>query len=514
MRKARTRKSTREVAVPVVDADAAVEAWTPPAAPLAYTRADLVARVADPIQEYQPAAVELYRIRGVEIAKRDGVRVPFYRTGDEAVLRDMDFALRIARDQYMNSQTYQAIINRLVVYILGVDGVEVRLNTDDQALRAKFNRLWSRWCRSPETTGRFTFTEFEKRMVVELLVSGVLLLVKCPGPKLQIIEREFIKKINTNEATGEIVSFTVKLPGDKRPRTIAAAKCIFVSSVQRYSQYWGTGVLWVSSPWIMLLEFVQNISGRAWGAAASHALTVNVADPVGWRKNAASPGGPPGVYDVNGIKYFVAQPGQTLAPVDQNKIPNSQFDAHCFTFLKYICAPTGTNPYHLLNDYSQQTYAGDKSARLAKQSIVGSAQTQMKRVYHKVLWWLAGGWMADGELSAAHALDVLEMIEPELPVITQSDPRQQAEADRAQLEIGTKTLPGILREQNQDPEEHRRERVRAITNAIDDAKEIERLTGVAVAWEPLAGIGAAGSMAPTAPAEIPAPATKPEEPAA
>jgi hypothetical protein len=239
-------------------------------------------------------------------------------------------------------------------------------------------------------------------------------------------------------------------------------------------------------PMIAMLESIQTATARSWWNAANYSLAFTT--QFGNLESGDQEANPEGreFMTVNGTRVFIGKPGETVVPIDQNKIPNARLDAHSLCFLKYICAPLGLNPFHLLNDYSQNTYASDKAARISVFIIIRSMQAQLRRLYFRILWWLFGSFQAAGELPARE--DMLESIDIQLPALPVSDPRQESAANSQELANSTVYLDTLLRDRNYDPAAFKDERDKVIIDAMKRAKRIKEETGNEISWQLLCGM--------------------------
>lgn len=466
----------------------------------------------------------LYRLRAAEVARSQGWFFPEYRLGEDAVTRDAVLSRKMSRDAMQNSPIYRALAEKIVTNVLGEDGGELQMLSDDAEKVASYLAKWNAWCRRPEISGRFAMSDFERIILRELLVAGAVLLVKHPGMVLELVEAEYIHAIHTRERTGEIDSFVLRIPktgGGFEEKNIGASRAIYLADTTRYTQYSGISTLLVSLPMILQIEYIQGATAQAWGAASAHALAATLEAGIDGMGGSKDPAGARVTYDIDGTKFFVGKPGEKLEPVDQNKIPNANLDKHCFTFLQYICAPHGVNPDHMLSDFSKVTYASDKGAKLNAQMTVKRMQNHLSRMYYQIVWWLFGSLQKAGDLDGG--VEELEQLQVILPSMQTSDERQEAGANAEQIAIGTKTLDEILVSHNKDPRAHRAARRRQIIEAIRESQAIHAETGVLVPWQTLCGLPVSVNADPAAetgtpdasaeaPAEVPTESPPPEIP--
>ncbi len=442
-----------------------------------------------------------FRFQAAEIARRDGVMVPSYATGDDAIKRDRDLMVRLNRDLFMNNAPYRAIINGMVGAVVGTDGVEF-CPTADKETKDVLTSLWLDWTKYADFTRRQSFTGMERQIFTELLVVGEVLLVKRKSLKLQIVESERIKEVTTND-NGEITSVSVYDPNAKSGSvTISSENFIYLSLTERPSQVRGAGILWCCADIVSMLSYVLRKSARAWGMAANYAIAVEADSAPAWgEKMAEASTTDPETgetyetddplegrsFSMEDCQIFLGRKGEKISTVSHNGIPNVQLGEHVLTYLRIISSVIGCDAAtFVLSDYSKVNYSSSRAANVSLSKVVSRFQNQLGYTfYDRVGRWLIGSWGAMGIISnSEELLDTIAWIYPKPPII---DAKGEAQAAELELSLGLTTHNDLLLARNIDPSVYLAQRKQEILDAINTANEIKQETGVDVKWECLIG---------------------------
>ena len=456
------------------------------------------------------------RHMAAEIARREGVSIPAYESGDDAIKRDRELMVKISRDMFMNNAVYRSIISGLVTATIGEDGVEFKPNVAEpykSYLQNKFNQ----WTRFADYSKRKSFTSIERHIATEMFVVGEILLVKRRSDmSLQLIETERIVNVNTDKSDGSLVSVDIK-DSSKRSglTTVKAEDCIYISLTDRPTQTRGCGILWSCLDVVQMLMFVLRSSAKAWGVASQYAVVVEkenanqVAAQLAAQQYTTEEGEAPtededleGRYvTVDDVQTFFGKVGEKVTVVNQSGVPNTQLGEHVLTFLRIISSVIGCDAAtFVLSDYSKVNYSSSKAANVALTRTIKRFQNELAySLYDRVGRWLVGTWALTDEvfIKADETLIVnsVSWIFPKPAII---DSKSENEAAAKELELGLNSHGDILLARNLDPETVLQKRKAEIIRAYQITEEIKTETNgaVVVPWEILVGAPVSVNKAP------------------
>lgn len=448
---------------------------------------------------------QAFRFQAAEIARRDGVMVPNYANGDDAIKRDRELMVRLNRDLFMNNACYRAIVGGMVGVIVGDDGAEFSPEVD-KPTKDILTKLWLQWTKYADFTGRNSFTTMERQIVQELLIVGEVLLLKRKGLKLQIVESERIKEVLTNE-NGEITEIVVTDPRALNPSTggvksLKPSDFIYLSLTERPSQVRGAGILWCCADIVSMLSYILRKSARAWGMAANYAIAVEAAAAPEWGKQMAEANTVDAetgedisddplegrTFAMEDCQIFLGRQGEKISTISHNGIPNVQLGEHALTYLRIISSVIGCDAAtFVLSDYSKVNYSSSRAANISLGKVVSRFQNMLAYTfYDRVGRWLIGSWGALGLVpNAVELLDTVAWIFPKPPII---DAKGEAEAAEKELALGLVTHNQLLLQRNTDPAVYLEQRKQEIIEAIRVANEITQETGEEIHWQTLVGM--------------------------
>jgi capsid protein len=471
-----------------------------------------------------------FRFTAAEIARRDGVFVPAYATGEDAIKRDRELMVRLNRDQYMNSAPYRAIIMAFCGAVCGDDGIEFSPVAEPKT-KILLQTLWTKWTNFADITGRGTFTDLERQIVTELAVVGEVLLVKRKGLALQIIESERIAAVLT-DAQGAVTAVEVLDPAAEKGRiTIKASDCIYVSLTDRPSQMRGAGILWSCCDVVSMLTYILRKSARAWGMAANYAIAIEAdsapeyaamlaqqtqtdpetgeiitpteTDPLDGRS-----------FQMDDAQMFFGRKGEKISTISHNGVPNVMLSEHVLTYLRIISSVVGFDAATaILSDFSQTNYSSSRAANLALSKTVSRFQNKLTYcLYDRIGRWLIGSWGVMGLLPEADSTEILDSVNWICPKPQVIDAKGEAQANQLELQLGLTTHNDLLLARNKSPEQYLAQRSAEIVRAVETAKLISEATGETIQWQTLCGMplptaGTAGTAGTAATVKEPQPPT-------
>lgn len=425
-----------------------------------------------------------------------------------------------ARDFARNNGLFQGMIDRAVSYVVGT-GFNLQAKTGSRRWNGQAERAWKEFWRFPEIRGLTDGPGLEALICSELMIAGDVGVLKTNRKKLQVIESEQIvgkspwnEGIETDTAGVPVRYHLAKWGNSGRPvvgsaRPVSPDEFLFLVRLDRASALRGVPPLQASFPMLHRIGDVCDSEAAAWQLLSRIAIAINKAN-AGLEAFNTSKDDPSlasededgrastRVTDLDTALIFHAEPGEEIKGIERN-IPGQNFSQALTMFMRLLGLPLGLPLEIILLDWTKSNYS--QSRAVLEQAYVTFLRWQklLEAFFHRRVYeWFIDLAVADDTLQDRPDKYMHEWIMPTFPWI---DQLAEATAHASKIDRSFCTHASVLRSLNKDRDEVIAQRDREIRSAIEVAKKITDDTGVAVPWQPFAGLQAPGAPGSPMPAE-------------
>jgi len=468
----------------------------------------------------QPATGERYSLLGYRAAQRhreSGRSQPLRGSADLHARYDRDLLARLGTEFDRDNTIFEAIVNRMVQGIVGVEGFALQATTKSKRLNRMIEDDWREFAKAPEVRGLFPWAECQKLVLRSVVSAGDVGQLATERQRFQYFESEQI--------TSSRVAVTK--PCDCVERGAAAEECPeghrvvdgvetdcygrpvrfyvapysrdgsirvgveepygsdvmrLIAHRKRFSQTRGIPVGVPAYPMLHRINDVLDANAVAWQMLSKFAVAITregAADAAFNESEADGDGreSPPDLADrvveLDEAIIFHGEDGEKVEGVARN-LPGGDFGESVRIYLRLIGMPFGLPLEVILLDWSKTNYTASRAA--LEQTFKGFVGWQrfLKREHCTPTYetWL--GWQLasnpryapyrDRQDIYAHGWDA-----PEFPWI---DQLKEAQAWGERMDRGLATHTGALQSVSMDRETFLQTRSREIQDAMRTAREI------------------------------------------
>lgn len=471
----------------------------------------------------QPKAAVGYK--SVKVAFRDG-RAPNPGSGDYHERYDRTHLYGMSREFFRDRSPYRNAIERLAESVIG-PGFGLQARTSKPEWNAEAERIWKAFWRRPEVRGNLSGRGVELAIAKELFLNGDVGIVKTNLGTIQIVEAERIIGPNLsddgivrNEIGTPIGYYVAPYSGSGAPQPSKAVKVtpenfLHVAYLERPSSSRGLPI--GQSSFSILQSISELCESEVQSSLLQSRLSVAITRQGGptiafnesaedTTKTAADGDVTQRVEILDGVTIFHGEPGDEIKGIDRTA-PGAGFTEGLATFFRLLGLAFGLPIEFMLLDWTKTNYSQSRSIIEQLTITVRKWQLMIEDFIHRPLYeWVISRAMESGELALNDEWEKHEWIKPASPWI---DQLKEAEANGLMLDRGFNTHANVCKSRNEDRDEVVAELIKETEDAIAVASDIEKRTGVKVAWEPFAGKKAPDVVAPPRPA--PGAGARPEE---
>lgn len=455
-----------------------------------------------------------YTALGYQAARTAAHEGRSYNTApsSEHEMRDRTKLINQSRDFLRNNSIYKGMISAAVSYIVA-GGFELQVQSGRPTIDHKIEQLWRDWFIEPEIRGLLSGPKLAQMICRELLVAGDVTLLKTKTGRVQIFEAEQLagpKYSDTGIATdgvGRPETFHLcpwKKTGvdTRKGKSIEAKNILYIALLERASQLRGVPAAQSSFAMMHRINDICDAEAVAWQLLSrmACAITREEAAETSYTESreddTKSSDDTDGdlatrVTDVDYALFFHANPGEKIEGIERN-IPGQNFSESLRMFLRMLGLPLGLPLEITLLDWTQSNYSQSRAVLQQAYQRFQNIQSLIEdRFYRPLFDWKLAEWNQQGLIGKRNAIRH-EWIKPEYPWL---DQLKEAKAWATQVERGFTTHSQVCKSLNKDRSDENERRQREFIEAIKIAQDIEAKTGVAVPWEPFAGLKASGQGA-------------------
>ena len=408
--------------------------------------------------------------------------------------------VRRSRYLYRNSGFVRELVSNMAIYSTG-DGIRPQAQSPDAQWNRQAEELFSRWAARCEITGRFSFEECQALSCRAMDIDGEVFVLKTRDrlnqPRIQIIEAHRIADPSGEsidgvvmDAAGAPIAYRV-LQDDGMARSIPASAILHLFEPESSSAVRNAPSIQHSINHILdeieLLALekhavkdnadVARILKTARGEIDEESSDFSIATSSTAQE---PPSDPKQIQKIIGGKLVALKPDESLDSFQSNR-PSPTFTG----FLNHLRRDSalGFLPYEFAADSSS---VGGAGVRL----IVAKADRRFSyrqlvlitRLIEPVWAYVIGDAIASGALPAAPNWWKISATTPRRITV---DAGREAQQNRADVEMGLKTLSQSFGELGQDFEEEMRTRARNARYLIDLAAEFD--IPLEMLWKPSGG---------------------------
>lgn len=425
--------------------------------------------------------------------------------------------VKLSRQYMRDNPIYKGMIEQMVTRTVG-NGFKLQVRGASATQGEKVEKLWNDYFHRPEVRGLLSGAELSRMIMRELVVTGDIAILKTSKATVQVFESEQIcgrSMLDTGIKTDDLdrpVSFQLCPWTASGARVIRsqgkeykAEEVLFLSNTERPSEI--RGVPAAQSVFTMLerINDVCESEAVAWQllsrmalivekeGAATESNLVSKADP---NKDQSNTQGDltTRLSTLDYALIFWAEKGETIKGVERN-LPGADFEKSLRTFLRLLGLPLGLPLELILLDWTRSNYS--QSRAVLEQAYENFLQWQEKLVdffYEPLLQWKLKQWISSGLVKNVDKL-VSNWITPSFPWIDQV---KETKAQGDKVAKSFVTHGHVCKSLNMDRKDVVEIRKIEMIDAIKKVQEIEKLTGVLVPWQPLAGLPVPSSSTPPA----------------
>lgn len=410
-----------------------------------------------------------------------------------------------SREFLRDNSIYKGMIEQMINYVIG-NGFELQLSGASDTAVAKGEGLWRNWNRRPEIRNVLSGSKVARMVLRELIVAGDTAVLKTDKGLIQHFESEQIdgKKPYVNGILKDELGKPLKYKlcpwknytvDTARGKEVGAENVMFITSPERPSQTRGVPACQAAFPMLHRINDVCDSEAIAWQLLSRLAITITREQgPVqAYTESKEDPN--KSSDDLEGdlatrlieLDYAIihhANPGESVKGIERN-IPGMNFSESLRMFLRLLGLPLGLPLELILLDWTNSNYSQSRAVlEQAYENFIGWQQEIEDFYYRPLFEWKIEQWKDEGLIAKSVNFNV-EWIKKTFPWI---DQLKEAEAYATQVERAFTTHTKVCKSLNSDQSEVVAQRAVEIQKAITISQEIEKKTGVKVAWEYFAGV--------------------------
>lgn len=446
----------------------------------------------------------------------DGSRAGIAMAGESHTRYNRTQFIQQSREFYRDNAIYRGVIDRTVSYTVG-SGFTLQARSKNPEWNAQAEKLWRAfWTGRPEVRGIFSGSRVEQMVCRELLIAGdVLALVVNKPAKLQIIESEQVTKsgitsgveVDTYGAPSKYWVSGYSKTGvlDSRNATAYSPdSCLFVTDPERPSSIRGVPAAQAAFSMFHRINDVCDSEALAWQLLSRMAVCITREEAAAGAYAESEESGDglllaDRIQEVDAALIFHGNPGESIKGIDRN-IPGQNFPQSLETFMRLLGLPLGLPLEIVLLDWTKSNYSQSRAVLEQAYRTFITRQSLIEEQFHAPLYRLkVAEWMRAGLLPMDDDAFCHEWIKPVWPWI---DPLKEVQAHAAKLDRGLTSMTAVCKEMGRERSDIILDRVREITEAIEQSKAIEADTGECVPWQVFAGLEIPQSAAAPEP-EVP-----------
>lgn len=454
----------------------------------------------------------------VETARRDQWSLAPEVSSDWELMTNLPVLRQLSKMLVKNSADFAGMLAVAVNNTVGSQGFGLQARTGDRALNDLLERVWKAWSRQPEVTGRLTWADLMYQVAHNVAMDGDCLVVKTDEGRLQVLEgAQFAEqRVMGTLQNGNKMALGVEVTPAGRPvryhirefvngmlqhttRALPAEACMHLAHFIFTSQSRGlpAGVQGLAE--MHRLRDVKDSNAAAWVILSRIAMTLVKKNAAEWiEANSGAKRDPldedlsQRVQDLdNGTTIFVAEEGEEIRPVDQNR-PGMQFGESLKAYMRATALVLGMPLEVATMDFGSMNYS---SAKAAQNQALVSFQRRQQLLEHQLCRptyeWVVMRWcMENGHEELMDRPDLLahEWIKPAPAWL---DPLKEVQALGEEMNLGLKTHAEVLKSRGQERAEWLERRMQEFVDAIEAEERILQRTGrqdVRGIWRVLAGL--------------------------